>query len=90
MASWSQTSWHQQLAQSRTSALLLRLVDNLFALPVLTIPEVQEFLSVTYKSAKNNVDKLVQEGILQQVGDAKYAKTFFAPEILRIIDEEQG
>ena len=84
-----QTHWREQLAQARASALLLRLADNLFALPVLTIPEAREYLNVSYATAKNNVEKLIEAGILRQLGEASYGKVFCAPEILRIIGEDE-
>jgi Fic family protein len=85
-----QTLWHQQLTQIRTSALLLRLADNLFSLPVLTIPEAQKCLNVTYKSAKSNVEKLVEAGILRQMESTSYRKSYYAPEIIQIIGEDLG
>jgi len=85
-----QATWRERLTQARASALLLRLADSLFASPVLTIPEAQRLLDVTYRSAQRNVEKLVEAGILQQVGDASYGKTFFAAEILQAIGEDEG
>ena len=82
-----QAKWHEQLTQARTSALLLALADSLFQSPVLTIPEAQRRLDVTYRSAQLNVKRLVQDGILRQIGDSSYAKTFVATEILDIIGE---
>ncbi len=84
-----QSSWHEQLAQARTSALLLRLVDNLFISPMLTITDAQEFLDVSYHSARNNVAKLIDAGILRQAGDTSYGKRFYAPDILRIVGETE-
>ena len=79
--------WHEQLAQTRTSALSLRLANNPLALFVLTTPETQQFLGVTYKSAKNNIDKRVDAGSLRQVGDATYSNVLVAPGKLQIIGE---
>jgi len=76
--------------QARTSALLVRLVDSLFALPVITIPEAQRLLGVTYRSAQRNVEKLVTAGILRPVGDASYGKTYLAAEILDIIVDKKN
>jgi Fic family protein len=84
-----QTAWHDRLMQARTSALLVRLVDSLFASPVITIPEAQRLLGVTYRSAQRNVEKLVTAGILRPVGDASYGKTYLAAEILDIIVEKE-
>jgi len=74
------------LAMAR-SALPLRLADSLFDSPVLTIPQAQRLLGVTYRSAQRNVQKLVAAGILQQVGESSYGKTFLAAEILQAIGE---
>ena len=77
--------WHRRLAQARTSALALRLADALFQTPVLTIPQAQRLLGVTYPSAQRNVEKLVQVGILQLVGGTSYGKTYTAPELLDMV-----
>lgn len=85
-----QTAWHERLMQARTSALLVRLADSLFAAPVITIPEAQRLLGVTYRSAQRNVEKLVTAGILRPVGDASYGKAYLATEILDIIVDKEN
>ncbi len=82
-----QAEWHRQVARARASALLARLVDSLFASPVLTIPQAKQLLGVTYVSAQRSVEKLVDAGILQQMGEASYGKSYAAGEILRAITE---
>lgn len=78
--------WHQRVSQARASALLPRLVDSLFVSPLLTIPQAQRILGVrAYRSAKNNVEKLVEVGILQQMGESSRGKVFIAEEILKAI-----
>lgn len=81
-------SWHKLIAQARTSALLVRLVDVLFESPILTIPQAQHLLGVTYPSAQRNVEKLAQAGILQLTSEASYGKTYAATEIINVIGEE--
>jgi Fic family protein len=82
-----QRAWHDHLLQARSSALVLRLADSLFESPVLTIPQAQRLLRVTYRSAKLNVEKLVSAGLLQQLGEESYGKTYLAREILEIVGE---
>lgn len=84
-----QIEWRERLTQARTSALLPRLADRLFDAPIITIPEAQGFLDVTYSSARNNVEKLVGAGILRQVGEGSYGKVFLADEILQIIEDHR-
>lgn len=77
-----QLEWRERLTQARASALMLRLADSLFESPVLTIPQAQQLLGVTYHSAQHSIGKLIEAGILQQVGDASYGKSYRAHEIL--------
>jgi Fic family protein len=67
-----QSEWHARLTQARASTLLLRLVDSLFASPVLTIPQAQDLLGVTYRTAHRHIQKLVDAGILQRIGEPSY------------------
>jgi Fic family protein len=83
-------AWRERLAQARASALLLRLADSLFKSPMLTIPEAQRLLDVTYHSAQRNVEKLVEANILQQIGESSYGKMFVASEILSVINENEA
>jgi Fic family protein len=82
-----QIEWRDRLTQARASALLPRLADSLFESPVITIPQAEKILDVTYRSAQLNVEKLVEAGILTQIDEASYNRVFIAPAILRIIGE---
>jgi len=77
--------WHDQLTGTRVSALALQLVDHLFDSPVITIPQAQEALGVTYRTAQRHIQGLVDAGILHQAGDADYGRTFVAGEILAVL-----
>ncbi|MEJ5349869.1 MAG: Fic family protein [Desulfosoma sp.] len=83
-----QQSWRARLTQARTSALALRLADSLYTTPILTIPQAQRMLNVTYPSAQKNVERLVQAGILQLISEGSYGKTYAAQEILDVIHDE--
>src|SRR4030042_646085 len=80
-----ETQWRQRLQKGRTSALLLRLVDSLFISPAVTIPQTQRLLGVTYRSAKLNIEKLAEAGILRQRGESSYGKMYLAEDILQVI-----
>lgn len=84
-----QAQWRDLVTGARTSTLVLRLIDSLFEVPILTIPAAVERLGVTYHSAQRNVQKLLGAGIIRQVGDAPYGKTYVAEEILRILAESE-
>ncbi len=80
-----QSDWRKRVTRARSSALLLDTVDMLFEMPVCTIPQVAERLKVHYPSAKNAVQRLVQNGILIPLGETNYGKIFFARDILNIL-----
>ena len=83
-----QLAWRERLSQVRASTSVLRLTDSLFVSPVITIPEAQRTLGAKqYHTARKIIEKLVKAGILKQVGESSYGKTFLAEEILQAIGE---
>ena len=83
-----QLEWRRRLTQARASALLPRLADALFDSPVITIPQAQRILQVTYHSAQHNVEKLVEAGILTPHSESAAGKTFRAEDILLTTGED--
>lgn len=83
-----QARWRRTLEGARSSALPLRVADSLFEVPLLSIPQVQKRLGVTYHTARRCVERLVEAGILQQMGEWSYGKVFFAPDILGIVADD--
>jgi Fic family protein len=85
-----QLEWRQRLqATPRTSALLLQLVDELFQVPAITIPQVQKMLNVTHRAANQMVTRLVQESILRPVPGQARNRQFLAQQILDVLSEEK-
>jgi Fic family protein len=82
-----QLEWRRKLTQARASALLLRLADSLFESPLLSIPQAQRTLGISYPSAQKNVEKLVNAGILHPTTESSYGKIFGARAILDVIGE---
>lgn len=77
-------AYHDLLQSGRNSALLLKLVDNLFVLPVLTVTDAATMLKVTYPSAKLNIQKLIDAGILKEQ-KRQMPQTYVAPRILALL-----
>lgn len=84
-----QLHWRERLAGVR-STLPLRLADHLFESPVLTIPQAQDVLGVTYHSARRAVEKLVTVGVLRPRGELSGARSFVAAEVLDAIRLSPG
>jgi hypothetical protein len=63
----------------------------LFDIPAITIPHAMAELKITYNSAKNNIQRLVDLEILASrpvTGRPLRPQWFFANEIMRIVDVE--
>lgn len=80
-----QTDWEKRLSGLSRSTASLRLARNLLASPILTIPQAQKLLEVSYPAAQKSIERLAQVGILRQVGDARYGRAYMAEELLSIL-----
>jgi Fic family protein len=79
----------QQLHMARASALPLRLLDEIFRHPVLTISRASQLLRVTTRAATLNIMKLVGLGILTEVTGQQRYRMFAAREIIKIAEQDQ-
>ena len=77
-----QIEYRKRFMETRASTLPLRLMDSLFETPAITVPEAQQVLGVAYNTARQNIRKLVEFGILRQTDDSSYDKTFVCDDIL--------
>ena len=78
---------HQATALSN-SATVLQLVDELFAAPFITANGAARALNVTFPTAQNHIQKLVDAGILHEVTHQKRNRVYIARGILRLLDDE--
>lgn len=78
--------YRKQLQTTRSSASALKLVDDLFRRPYLTVSSAASVLGVTFRAASLNVAKLVRAGILKELPGRKYGRIFRAREILEVLD----
>lgn len=63
------------------------LIDLLIERPVINTVFVSRRLNVTYSTAKNNIAKLVQAGILREITGAKRNKVYIAEKVLEVINK---
>ena len=83
---WMQ--YRQRLQSPRSSALTLRLLDQLFSYPAITAAGTARRLDVTHRSAQLNIEKLAQAGILREETGRRRNRIFVASEIVRIIEAQ--
>lgn len=84
-----QQTCRDRLQTARASALLLKLVDELFFYPALTVARARDRLGVTTaRSAQSNIDKLVEGGILREATGRQYNPVYVAPAIVERLEAE--
>lgn len=76
-------------AVGRASVSTMRLVDALFDVPMLTIPRAQQLLGVTHRGASLNIDKLVELGILRELGHNRRPRLFVADAVMSAVGTDR-
>jgi Fic family protein len=79
-------SYRAKVQKANAPALGLKLVDHLFSQPLITVPRAKSLLGVTYRAAKNNLDKLVAEKILREGKTAQGLRVYVADKILELTE----
>lgn len=75
--------YHDRIVQLNASARLHPIIENLFAEPIVTVANLRRTLDVTYPTAKGDVERLVNAGILNEL-KGFYPKTYYASEIMSV------
>lgn len=70
----------------RASSLLPALVDKVCEFPVISVPETQRALGVTYRASKNLVDRLVAVNILTDLPNTNRPKLYYSPGVIEALD----
>ncbi|MCE2498439.1 MAG: Fic family protein [Nitrosopumilaceae archaeon] len=78
------SKYEQLLRENRASRNAMVLADYVFAMPVVTIPVVAQYLKTGYPPAKKAVTYLVDAGILELAGAKKRNKEYVAREIVDV------
>lgn len=76
----------EQVATNHSSGSAAKLVDALFDIPVITIPRAREVLGVTHRAATVNIAKLVEFGILEEIGHGRRPRRFIAPDVMAALE----
>ena len=79
----------RRLSEVGGSVRLNTIVESIFNTPFVRIADLPGMLSVTYPTAKKDVERLVEAGILDELPDIS-PKTFYAPEVFNVAYSEMG
>lgn len=84
---WQQ--YRQKLQEARASALLLQLVDDLFAYPAITNAGSSKRLNITPRSTQRNIDKLIDAGIIIEATGKKRNRVYICPTLIEILERRE-
>jgi Fic family protein len=82
--------YHQQFQSARSSALLQKLVDEIFQSPAIGISQAAKLLKVTPAAAAHNLRKLQEAGVLSETTGRKRGKVFIAREVMAFMQDAGG
>lgn len=77
----------QQVQQARASGLLPALIDLVFDEIVISVPQAAKRLGITYRAAQNNIEKLVDFGILSGLPRITRPRLFICKQLVDIVFE---
>lgn len=80
-----QEQQRQALLERRESANALRLLEEIFAMPILTVSDAARLLGVTPAGARRILERLVQVGILEELGE-EWPRLYMDMELLELIE----
>lgn len=76
----------QALLNARSDSGAAQLLDHLLEQPVITSNHVVEFLGITAANSQNAIDRLVDAGILSQLGSGKRNRIWQATDVVRALE----
>lgn len=80
--------YQRELGAAGAKARLLQTLDELFATPVITTPLIQQRRGIDFNTAKSDISRLVDAGILGEI-KGRNARTYVAHAILAAANDEQ-
>lgn len=75
----------QALREKRARGVVLDLVDDLIAYPMITVSAAAQMHQVTFPPANNAIQKLVELGFLTEITGRNYGRVFVCRELLQAV-----
>lgn len=82
--------WRDKLQRESGSSNILALIDALFSFPVTTITAAKDKLSMSYRGAQLNIEKLESDGFLREVTGHQRNKRYVATLIMEILKADEA
>lgn len=80
-------NWREKIQSRGRSTTILQLLDHLFNSPVITIPEAQERLGLSFNGAQKNIHKLETLGFLVETTGQERYRVFVARPVTNLLGE---
>lgn len=81
-----QGEYRDRLQSTRTTAFALQLADAVFERPYISVPDATRILGVTYRAARNTIDRLTRADILRELPGPNHPKLFLAHGVFGILN----
>lgn len=81
-----QSLWRTQYQRARGAGLLLGIVDELFAVPVLAPRQVAKRMHVSHQAVMQTLRRLEHDQILKETTGRQRNRLYVAPEILKVLE----
>lgn len=76
----------KKLQENSRSTNVLKVLEELFSNPYITVPQAAEIVDSYYSTGKNQIDILKKNDILEEVDNRERNKMYVAPKILEILE----
>jgi Fic family protein len=83
-------TYAERIRSGELPARLMTLLDRVFDTPVVTAKSVARLLEVTDPTARKDISTMEDIGLLVPTEEVSYGRTWYAPEILAIIEASPG
>jgi len=80
----------RRLREESRSPNLLVLLDLLLGNPFVTAPRAAAVMGVSGQTARNLLDTLMEFGLVEQFGERRRNRIYYAPRLLRMLEEAAG
>ena len=84
-----QSEYRALATARRVPKVVNRLIDYLFASPVISVSELSKAWKITFSTVQRGMDYLIEKGILREITGGQRNRLFVADEILNIIMTER-
>lgn len=72
----------EQARQANLRGVAIQIAQDLIGFPYLRVPDVSERYNVSFQAANKAVGRLVETGLLKQVGERSYGRVFTSPKVV--------